>query len=71
MLVAAAAPFPKTHDLAALTALAGPCYPALAAALAALEPITVWGFAYRYPPEEESAAALAREALPFIGHARA
>ena len=57
LLVAAAAPFPKTHDLAAINALASPAYPALAPLLAALEPITVWGLAYRYPPEEESAAA--------------
>jgi HEPN domain-containing protein len=57
LLVAAGTPFPKTHELAALSTLAGPLYPALAAMLAALEPITVWGFAYRYPPEEEGEAA--------------
>ena len=57
LLVAAGVAFPKTHDLAALSTLAGPRYPALAARLAALEPITVWGFAYRYPPEEEGDAA--------------
>jgi hypothetical protein len=32
-----------------LNALASPKYPALAAILVALEPITIWGFAYRYP----------------------
>jgi HEPN domain-containing protein len=53
LLVAAGTAFPKTHDLAALSALVAPQYPALAQMLAALEPITVWGFVYRYPPEEE------------------
>lgn len=57
LLVAAGIAFPKTHDLAALNALASPHFAALAPALAALEPITVWGLAYRYPPEEEGDAA--------------
>ena len=57
LLVAAGVPFPKTHDLAALGALASPRYSALSAAIAALEPITIWGFAYRYPTEEEADAA--------------
>lgn len=56
LLVAADLSFPKTHDLAALNAAAGPRYPALAATLAGLEPVSVWGFAYRYPPEEEADA---------------
>jgi HEPN domain-containing protein len=56
LLVAADISFPKTHDLAALSAMAGPRYPELAANLASLEPISVWGFAYRYPPEEEAEA---------------
>ncbi len=56
LLMAAGGTFPKTHDLAALSAMAGPYYPELAVRLAALEPITAWGFAYRYPPEEEGEA---------------
>jgi HEPN domain-containing protein len=56
LLISAGVAVPKTHDLAALSALVGPRYPALAATLGALEVITVWGFAYRYPPEEESSA---------------
>src|SRR5688572_19194279 len=53
-LIAAGKPFPKTHDLAALGTLASPAYPALAAAMSRLEPLTTWGVAYRYPPEEEA-----------------
>ncbi|HTM07174.1 MAG TPA: HEPN domain-containing protein [Verrucomicrobiae bacterium] len=53
LLVSAGISFPKTHDLAALATLASPAYPGLAAAMSRLEPITTWGFAYRYPPEEE------------------
>jgi HEPN domain-containing protein len=47
--------FPRTHDLVALTALALPAIPEAAALLKRIEPITVWGFAYRYPSEEEGA----------------
>lgn len=57
VLVAKGVDFPKTHDLAKLSALVTPAAPALAAAFAVFEPITVWGFAYRYPFEEESSLA--------------
>jgi HEPN domain-containing protein len=57
LLVAAGAFVPKTHDLAALNALAARHFPAVSALVATLEPITVWGYAFRYPPEEESGGA--------------
>jgi HEPN domain-containing protein len=53
LMVAAGKSFPKTHDLAALGTLASPAYPALASAISRIEPLTTWGVAYRYPPEEE------------------
>jgi HEPN domain-containing protein len=53
LLVAAARTFPKTHDLKELAGRASPVYPHLASDLRRLQPLTIWGFAYRYPFEEE------------------
>lgn len=56
LLVAAARPFPKIHDLKDLTNRAAPDYPPLVEEMMALRELTVWGYAYRYPFEEEEAA---------------
>ncbi len=56
VLVAKRIAFPKTHDLATLKARLAAKAPLLASAMSGLEHITVWGFAYRYPFEEDTAA---------------
>ena len=45
--------FPRTHDLAGLSSLVTAQHPDFSDVLSALEFITVWGVAYRYPFEEE------------------
>ena len=56
LLVLAATPFRKTHDLDELSAAALPLYPDLEPLLAYVRVRTYWGFAFRYPmpPETES-----------------
>lgn len=53
LLVAASRPFPKIHDIKDLADRAAPDYPSLVERMDALREVTPWGFAYRYPPEEE------------------
>jgi HEPN domain-containing protein len=53
LLVAASTPFRKTHDLDELADLAVSNYPECHTLLDAIRPLTVWGFAYRYPGTEE------------------
>lgn len=53
VLIARRIGFPKTHDLVALVALAAPAMPGDDSLLKHIEPITLWGFAYRYPMEED------------------
>ncbi|MGQ0665114.1 MAG: HEPN domain-containing protein [Pseudomonadota bacterium] len=55
LLVAAAVSFPKTHSLRELANLAAPYYPSLTGVLDVLQPLTLWGFSYRYPSIEEDA----------------
>lgn len=56
LLVAAASSFPKTHNLKELAGRTVPLYPDLSEPLRLVQPWTVWGFAYRYPFEEEQEA---------------
>jgi HEPN domain-containing protein len=49
LLVVAAIPFRKTHDLDELSHLADPAYPDVEPLLAFLRVRTYWGFAFRYP----------------------
>jgi HEPN domain-containing protein len=49
LLVLAAIPFRKTHDLDELSHLAAPAYPGAEPLLAHLRVRTYWGFAFRYP----------------------
>jgi HEPN domain-containing protein len=49
LLVLAAIPFRKTHDLDELSHLADPAYPDVEPILAHLRVRTYWGFAFRYP----------------------
>jgi len=56
LLVAAACPFPKTHNLKDLAGRTAPLYPNLGGSLREVQHWTVWGFAYRYPFEEEQGA---------------
>lgn len=56
LLIAAARPVPKIHDLKDLANRAAPHYPDLADAMMGVRDLTVWGVAYRYPAEEELAA---------------
>lgn len=56
LLIAAAKPIPRVHDLKFLSACAAPEYPELKDLMLALRELTVWGLAYRYPAEEEGAA---------------
>jgi HEPN domain-containing protein len=49
LLVLAAIPFRKTHDLDELSHLAVPAYPDVEPLLAHLRVRTYWGFAFRYP----------------------
>jgi len=51
--VAASTAFRKTHDMDELVDLAAPRYPEGVDLLDALRPLTVWGFAYRYPGTED------------------
>jgi HEPN domain-containing protein len=53
LLVAASAPFRKTHDLDELADLAVSNYPECQSLLEAIRPLTVWGIAYRYPGTED------------------
>jgi HEPN domain-containing protein len=53
LLVAAAVPFRKTHDMDELADQAASRYPDCQDLLDALRPLTVWGFAYRYPGMED------------------
>jgi hypothetical protein len=43
----------KIHDIKDLADRAAPAYPNLPERMDKLRGITLWGFAYRYPPEEE------------------
>ena len=54
LLVLAATPFRKTHDLDELSAAAVPLYPDLEPLLAYVRVRTYWGFAFRYPMPAES-----------------
>lgn len=53
LLILAAVPFRRTHDLKELRNLVAPVFPDIEPLVTPLLPITVWGFAYRYPFEEE------------------
>jgi HEPN domain-containing protein len=53
LLVAAAVPFRKTHDMDELADQAASRYPNCGDLLDAVRPLTVWGFAYRYPGMED------------------
>ena len=53
LLVAAATPFRKTHDMDELADLGGSSYPDARDLLDAVRMLTVWGFAYRYPGAED------------------
>jgi HEPN domain-containing protein len=53
LLVAAAVPFRKTHDMDELADQAASHYPNCPDLLDAVRPLTVWGFAYRYPGMED------------------
>jgi HEPN domain-containing protein len=53
LLVAAAVPFRKTHDMDELADQAASRYPDCPDLLDAVRPLTVWGFAYRYPGIED------------------
>jgi HEPN domain-containing protein len=55
LLVLAAAPARKTHDLDELSEAALPLYPDLRELLDHLRARTYWGFAFRYPMPAESA----------------
>jgi hypothetical protein len=55
MLVMADIPFGKTHDMERLGELAASRYPQWRHLLAATGPLTVWGYAYRYPVLEAAA----------------
>jgi HEPN domain-containing protein len=58
LLVLAAAPFRKTHDLDELSEAAVVSHPELEALLGHLRVRTYWGFAFRYPmPGEEAGQA--------------
>jgi HEPN domain-containing protein len=57
LLVLAAIPFRKTHDLDELSYLALPAYPDVEPRLAHLRVRTYWGFAFRYPMPGESEGA--------------
>jgi HEPN domain-containing protein len=54
LLVLAAIPFRKTHDLDELSHLAAPAHPDVEPLLAHLRVRTYWGFAFRYPMPGES-----------------
>ena len=54
LLVLAAIPFRKTHDLDELSEAAAPIYPDLRALLDHVRVRTYWGFAFRYPMPGES-----------------
>lgn len=56
LLVLAAIPFRKTHDLDELSHLAVPAYPDAKPLLAHLRVRTYWGFAFRYPMPGENEA---------------
>jgi HEPN domain-containing protein len=53
LLVAAAIPFRKTHDMVELADLALVPYPELRTLLDAIRRFTLWGVAYRYPALED------------------
>jgi HEPN domain len=53
LLVLAATPFRKTHDLDELSAAAAPIYPDLESLLGYVRVRTYWGFAFRYPMPAE------------------
>ncbi len=55
LLVDANIPFPKTHDLARLTALLGPAHPLLAIEPHALDLLTSYAVLFRYPGESATA----------------
>ena len=57
LLVLAAIPFRKTHDLDELSHLAVPAWPDVEPLLAHLRVQTYWGFAFRYPMPGESEVA--------------
>ena len=74
LLVAAALPVPKTHDLERLAALASPLFPTLGSAIAAVAGFTPWGTATRYPELEADMGIMPediREALCAIDALRA
>ncbi len=80
LLVLAAVPFGKTHDLLRLGDLAKEYYPEIGPALATVGRFTVWGFAFRYPgiedvihpsPSELQAAAGAMMPLSAVLRSRA
>jgi hypothetical protein len=53
LLVAAAVPFRKTHDIDELADLAASNYPECRELPNTIRPLTVWGIAYRYPAIED------------------
>jgi HEPN domain-containing protein len=53
LLVAASAAFRKTHDMDELADLLVSSYPECRELLDPIRPLTVWGFAYRYPGTED------------------
>ena len=55
LLVAASVAFRKTHDMDELADLVASSYPDCRDLLEAIRPLTVWGFAYRYPGTEDVA----------------
>ena len=74
LLVLAAIPFRKTHDLDELSAAAAPIYPDLEPLFAHLRVRTYWGFAFRYPMPAGAGATGSRrdraDASPPCGSAR-
>ena len=66
LLVLAAIPFRKTHDLDELSHLAVPAYPDAEPLLAHLRVRTYWGFAFRYPMPGENEATHEPPAAPEV-----
>jgi HEPN domain-containing protein len=58
LLVLAAEPFRRTHDLDDLAARLVPVYPQFSQQAEAVRHLSVWGIAYRYPSLEDAAEPL-------------
>lgn len=73
LLVAAAIPVPKTHDLDRLASLAAGAHPGLVPLMEVLVPLTTWGSATRYPDMDADLGVTSSdvgEALGAIGRLR-